>query len=244
MALYGYHPPSIISYLRENSKIQAVEHHIKNQQQVLKLLKDNLTLAHNRMKQEEDQHRCERSFDVGEWVFLRLQPYKQMSLKQAQKDNKLSKKYYGLYKVFQKIGTMAYKLELPAASRVHPVFHVSCLKKVIVTSSQFKQYCQNLKRKTKSYWNRNQSQKQELDNYKIDQFRSISSSGRIYPLKIPRGRMIILYKSTQNYSSVEENAFQKERGMLGPYNTSDCPITIVLVSFIVIIVPLLSPYCY
>jgi len=54
-----------------------------------------------------------------------------MSLKQAKNDNKLSPKYYGLYKVLQKIGTMAYKLHLRASCRVHPVFHVSCLKKVI-----------------------------------------------------------------------------------------------------------------
>jgi len=50
MAMYGYHPPSITSYLRENSKVKAVGHHIEHQQQVLQLLKDNLTLAQNRMK--------------------------------------------------------------------------------------------------------------------------------------------------------------------------------------------------
>ena len=108
-----------------------MEHHIEHQQQVLQLLKDNLMLAQSRMKQQADQHRIERSFDVGDWVFLRLQPYKQMSLKQANKDNKLSPKYYGPYKVLQNIGTMAYTLELPAASRLHLVFNVSCLKKVI-----------------------------------------------------------------------------------------------------------------
>ena len=54
-----------------------------------------------------------------------------MYLKQAKKDDKLSPKYYDPYKVLQKICTMAYKLKLPAASQLHPVFHVSCLKKVI-----------------------------------------------------------------------------------------------------------------
>ena len=54
-----------------------------------------------------------------------------MYLKQLNKDNKLSPMYYGPYKVLQKIGSMAYKLELPPSSRVHPVFHVSFLKKVI-----------------------------------------------------------------------------------------------------------------
>ena len=74
MALYGYHPPSIKSSLRENSKVQAVEDHIEHQQEVLQLLKDNLNLAQNRMKQEANQHRSKRSFDVGDWVFLQLQP--------------------------------------------------------------------------------------------------------------------------------------------------------------------------
>ena len=50
MELYGYHPLSITSFLRENYKVQAVEDHIEHQQEVLQLLKDNLNLAQNRMK--------------------------------------------------------------------------------------------------------------------------------------------------------------------------------------------------
>ena len=130
MALYGYHPLSITSSLRD-SKVQVVEDYMERQQQVLQLLKENLNLAQNRIKQQAYQHCSEQSFNVGDWVFLRLPPYKQMSLKNTKKDNKLSPKYYSPYKVLQKIGSMAYKLELPASSQVHLVFHVSCLKKVI-----------------------------------------------------------------------------------------------------------------
>jgi hypothetical protein len=88
-------------------------------------------MTQNRMKQQAYQHRKEREFEVGDWVFLRLQPYKQMFLKKKKKDNKLPPKYYGPYKVLQSIGSMAYKLELPPSSCVHLIFHVSCLKKGI-----------------------------------------------------------------------------------------------------------------
>ena len=131
MVLYGYHPPSITYLIRESFKVQAVEDHMEHKKQALQLLKANLNLTQNRMKQQANQHRSERSFNVGDWVFLRLQPYKQMSLKITRRDNQLSPKYYGPYKVLRNIGSMAYILELPASSRVHPVFHVSYLKKVM-----------------------------------------------------------------------------------------------------------------
>ena len=41
-----------------------MEYHIEHQQEVLQILKDNLTMVHNHMKQQEDQHRSERSFEV------------------------------------------------------------------------------------------------------------------------------------------------------------------------------------
>ena len=83
------------------------------------------------MKQHANQHCSEQSFKERDWVIMRLQPYKQMSLKQINKDNKSVTKYYGPYKVLQKIVNMAYKLEFLSSSRVHPIFHVSCIKKVI-----------------------------------------------------------------------------------------------------------------
>ena len=70
MELYGYNRHSITSYLGENYNVQEVEDQIRHQQKVLQLLKDNFTLAQNRMKQQEDQHHNKISFDVEDWVFL------------------------------------------------------------------------------------------------------------------------------------------------------------------------------
>ena len=90
-------------------------------------LKVHLAAAQARLKTQANRHRQERSFVVGDWVFLRLQPYRQQSL--ASKGRwKLSPRYFGPFQVLQKIGSVSYKLDLPSKSRIHPVFHVSCLK--------------------------------------------------------------------------------------------------------------------
>ena len=90
-------------------------------------------MERNKMKRQEDKHCSKHKFQVSDMVFLRLQPYKQSSLKLKGR-HKLAPKFYGPYRILQKIGSLAYKLELPPSSCIHPVFHVSCLKKVIGTN--------------------------------------------------------------------------------------------------------------
>jgi hypothetical protein len=63
-------------------------------------------------------------------VFLRLQPYRQSSLKRN-RENKLKLKFYKPCRVIGRIGEVAYELELPKGSKIHNVVHVSCLKKVV-----------------------------------------------------------------------------------------------------------------
>eukprot|EP00253_Pinus_taeda_P003397 PITA_03397 len=80
-AVYGQHPPSPTSYLTGCSKVQVVDQLLQHRATMLSHLHENIHQAQNRMKQQADQHRSERQFQEGDQVFLKLQPYKQTSLK-------------------------------------------------------------------------------------------------------------------------------------------------------------------
>ncbi|GJW23356.1 retrotransposable element Tf2 [Tanacetum coccineum] len=70
----------------------------------------------------------DRQFEVGMWVYVKLQPHRQVTLRKSAY-NKLSSKYYGPFQVVKKVGQVAYQLALPVTSQIHNVFHVSQLKK-------------------------------------------------------------------------------------------------------------------
>ena len=93
-------------------------------------LQHQLDRARRRMKKVADEKRSFREFQIGEQVLLKLQPYVQKSVVHRPYP-KLSFKYFGPYTVIERYGSVAYKLELPSHSQIHPVFHVSQLKTFI-----------------------------------------------------------------------------------------------------------------
>ncbi|XP_068332837.1 uncharacterized protein [Pyrus communis] len=99
----------------------------------IQVIKANLKAAQGRQKSLADKHATDRVYKVGDWVFLKLSLWK--GFVRFGKKGKLSLRYIGPYQITERVGEVAYRLELPPELlRVHDVFHVSMLRHYVSDS--------------------------------------------------------------------------------------------------------------
>ncbi|GJS19856.1 hypothetical protein Tco_0448488 [Tanacetum coccineum] len=93
-------------------------------------IKDRLKVARGRQKSYADKRRKPLEFCVGEFVLLKVSPWK--GVVRFRKKGKLAPRFFGPFKITERISPVAYRLRLPEdLNGVHDTFHVSNLKKCL-----------------------------------------------------------------------------------------------------------------
>ena len=115
-------------------------------------IKEHLNKAQQRMTYFANQNRTERTLAVGDYVILKLQPYRQQSVA-IRRSLKLAAKYYGLFEVLEKIGQVSYRLNLPEELRYTQFFMYPCSRKRLGQIRTLPPLYQNGTCKIIAYWN-------------------------------------------------------------------------------------------
>ncbi|KAK2387384.1 hypothetical protein QL285_061173 [Trifolium repens] len=125
--VYGKKPPSLPQYLAGTSTIEALDASLTDRELILQTLRKKLLKAQEDIKKFADRHRTPHTFKEGDYVYVKLRPYRQTSVA-GHRVQKLAKRYFGPFRISRAMGPVAFELIFPPGSKIHPVFHVSHLK--------------------------------------------------------------------------------------------------------------------
>lgn len=121
-ANYGFHP-SMDSKRINDLVSPCAEDLIKELHHVQEDCKENMRLASQRHQMFADRFRAPTPhYETGQRVWLNAR-----NVRTIRPTKKLDNKKIGPFEIIQKVGTHAYKLQLPPSIKIHPVFHVSLL---------------------------------------------------------------------------------------------------------------------
>ncbi|KAB2626006.1 S ribonuclease [Pyrus ussuriensis x Pyrus communis] len=133
-ALYGRACRTPLCWSEVGERVLVGPEIVEETTQNVQVIKSNLKAAQDRQKSLADRRATDRTYEVGDWVFLKLSPWR--GVVRFGKKGKLSPRYIGPYAVTERVGEVAYRLELPPElARVHNVFHVSMLRHYVADPS-------------------------------------------------------------------------------------------------------------
>ena len=101
---------------------------VQEAKEKIRVIRDRLLAAQSRQKSYAYHRRRPLEFQVGDHVFLRVSPCKEVF--RFGKKGKLAPRYIGPFEILQRVGEVAYQLALPPQLfGIHDVFHISLLRK-------------------------------------------------------------------------------------------------------------------